>query len=63
MYFQDLEEQLEAEEAAKQKVQLEKVNLDQKMKKLEEQIAMLDDSQQKVRLVFNKGFIAVMLAF
>lgn len=39
---------LEEEEAARQKLQLEKVNLDAKIKKIEEDYAVLEDSNQKV---------------
>lgn len=38
--FQDLEEQLEEEEGARQKLQLEKVQCDAKLKKLEEDLAL-----------------------
>ena len=46
--MQDLEEQLEEEEASRQKLQLEKVALDTKVKKLEEDFALLEDSNNKV---------------
>jgi len=46
--FQDLEEQLDEEEAARQKLQLEKVTLDAKCKKMDEDINMLEDLQAKV---------------
>lgn len=46
--LQDLEEQLEEEEAARQKLQLEKVNVDQRWKKLEEKFAELEDAHQKL---------------
>lgn len=39
---------LEEEEAARQKLQLEKVSLDAKIKKVEEDFAVLEDSNQKV---------------
>ncbi|KAI4888399.1 hypothetical protein NFI96_018868, partial [Prochilodus magdalenae] len=45
---QDLEQQLDEEEGARQKLQLEKVTLDAKMKKLEEDIMMLDDQNAKL---------------
>jgi hypothetical protein len=43
-----LEEQLEEEEAARQKLQLEKVQCDAKIKKLEEDYALSEDTNQKV---------------
>ena len=46
--FQDIEEQLEEEEATRQKIQLEKVQLENKMKKMEEHLAVQDDMNQKV---------------
>lgn len=48
MVFQDLEEQLEEEEAARQKLQLEKVQCDARLKKMEEDLALSDDSNQKL---------------
>lgn len=45
---QDLEEQLEEEEAARQKLQLERVQCDSKIKKLEEDVALSDDTNQKL---------------
>ena len=48
IYSQDLEEQLDEEEAARQKLQLEKVTLDAKCKKMDEDINMLEDAQAKV---------------
>lgn len=41
---------LEEEEGARQKLQLEKVTLDSKIKKIEEDFASLEDSNQKVNL-------------
>ena len=46
--IQDLEEQLEEEEAARQKLQLERVQCDAKLKKLEEDLALSDDTNQKL---------------
>lgn len=46
--FQDLEEQLEEEEAARQKLQLERVQCDAKLKKLEEDLALSEDTNQKL---------------
>lgn len=48
MHFQDLEEQLEEEEAARQKLQLERVQCDAKLKKLEEELALSEDTNQKL---------------
>merc|ERR1712043_129129 len=45
--IQDLEEQLEEEEAARQKLQIEKVQYDAKVKKYEEDLAMYEDGNQK----------------
>ena len=43
----DLEEQLEHEEQARQKLQLDKASVDQKLKRMEQAYAELDDSYQK----------------
>lgn len=48
IFIQDLEEQLEEEEAARQKLQLERVQCDSKLKKLEEDLALSDDTNQKL---------------
>lgn len=45
---QDLEQQLDEEEAARQKLQLEKVTMDSKLKKIEEDIMVLDDQNAKL---------------
>lgn len=45
---QDLEEQLEEEEGARQKLQLERVQCDSKIKKLEEEYALSEDTNQKL---------------
>lgn len=47
-FAQDLEEQLEEEEAARQKLQLERVQCDSKIKKLEEDFALSEDTNQKL---------------
>ena len=47
----DLTEQLEEEEQARQKLQLEKVSTDAKLKKLEEELQTSSDGGQKV----NRG--------
>lgn len=44
---QDLEEQLDEEEAARQKLQLEKVTAEAKIKKMEEDILLLEDHNSK----------------
>ncbi|KAJ4918976.1 hypothetical protein JOQ06_015341, partial [Pogonophryne albipinna] len=46
-HIQDLEEQLDEEEAARQKLQLEKVTTEAKMKKHEEDILLLEDQNSK----------------
>ena len=46
-HIQDLEEQLEEEEAARQKLQIEKVQVEAKMKQLEEQVIASDDYKDK----------------
>lgn len=52
---------LEEEEAARQKLQLEKVSLDSKIKKIEEEFAVLEDSNQKVgSFLFCKFYFPVM---
>ncbi len=48
---QDLEQQLDEEEAARQKLQLEKVTMDAKLKKIEEEIMVLDDQNAKLNKV------------
>lgn len=54
---------LEEEEAARQKLQLEKVNLDAKIKKIEEEFAILEDSNQKVCLVSFCNFFSLFFNF
>lgn len=44
---QDLEEQLDEEEAARQKLQLEKVTAEAKIKKFEEDVLLLEDQNSK----------------
>lgn len=44
---QDLEEQLDEEEGARQKLQLEKVTAEAKIKKMEEEILLLEDQNSK----------------
>lgn len=55
---QDLEEQLDEEEGARQKLQLEKVTAEAKIKKMEEEILLLEDQNSKfikVRAYFHDG--------
>lgn len=51
LFFQDLEQQLDEEEAARQKLQMEKVTMDVKLKKLEEDVMVLDDQNGKLNKV------------
>ena len=51
----DLEEQLEEEEAARQKLQLEKVTAEAKIKKLEDDILVMDDQNNKLSKVSGFG--------
>lgn len=51
LFFQDLEQQLDEEEAARQKLQMEKVTTDAKLKKLEEEVMVLDDQNNKLNKV------------
>ena len=51
VYPQDLEQQLDEEEAARQKLQLEKVTCEAKMKKIEEEVMILDDQNNKLNKV------------
>uniref|UniRef100_A0A8D2PGA6 Myosin heavy chain 11 n=1 Tax=Zosterops lateralis melanops TaxID=1220523 RepID=A0A8D2PGA6_ZOSLA len=46
--LKDLEEQLEEEEAARQKLQLEKVAADSKIKKMEDDILIMEDQNNKL---------------
>lgn len=54
---QDLEQQLDEEEAARQKLQLEKVTLEAKMKKIEEDLMVVDDQNNKLNKVGNGIFL------
>lgn len=49
--LKDLEEQLDEEEAARQKLQLEKVTAEAKIKKYEEDILLLEDQNSKFQKV------------
>lgn len=57
MLFQDLEQQLDEEEADRQKLQMEKVTLESKMKAMDEQIMVLDDQNNKLNKVSYTVFI------
>lgn len=46
-----MEQQLDEEEAARQKLQLEKVTMEAKMKKIEEDVMVLDDQNNKLNKV------------
>lgn len=48
LVIQDLEQQLDEEEAARQKLQIEKVTTDSKIKEHEETILMLKDQNNKL---------------
>lgn len=55
MSLQDLEEQLDEEEATRQKLQLDKVTAEAKIKKMEQDILLLEDQNSKflkVRCLF-----------
>lgn len=52
---QDLEEQLDEEEAARQKLQLEKVTAEAKIKKMEEDNLLLEDHNSKLLKVSKYG--------
>ena len=47
LLYQDLEEQLDEEEGARQTLQLEKVTAEAKIKKMEEEILLLEDQNSK----------------
>lgn len=51
MVQQDLEQQLDEEEAARQKLQLEKVTMEAKLKKTEDDVMILDDQNNKLSKV------------
>lgn len=51
MFSQDLEEQLDEEEAARQKLQLDKVTAEAKIKKMEEDNLMFEDQNSKLQKV------------
>lgn len=62
LFPQDLEEQLDEEEAGRQKLQLEKVTADAKMKKCEEHILVLEDQNTKMLKVRKRlGLICACL--
>ena len=49
--LQDLEQQLDEEEGARQKLQLEKLTTDAKLKKIEEDVMMIEDQNNKLNKV------------
>lgn len=53
--MQDLEQQLDEEEAARQKLQIEKVTTDAKLKTLEENVLLLDDQNSKLTKVSTQS--------
>jgi hypothetical protein len=55
---QELESHLEAEEGARQKLQLEKVTTEAKMKKFEEDLLLLEDQNSKLSKVGPLGSTA-----
>jgi len=55
-FKQDLEEQLDEEEAARQRLQLENVTLDEKCKKMDEDLNIMEDQQSKVWVTETKDF-------
>lgn len=57
--IQDLEQQLDEEEADRQKLQMEKVTTDSKMKALEENIMVLDDQNNKLNKVCCSVFSVI----
>lgn len=56
LFIQDLEQQLDEEEAARQKLQMEKVTTDSKLKALEENVMVLDDQNNKLNKVRHSVF-------
>lgn len=52
-----MEQQLDEEEAARQKLQLEKVTLDAKIKKFEEEVMVVDDQNNKLNKVSDGIFL------
>lgn len=48
---------MDEEEAARQKLQLEKVTLEAKMKKIEEDVMVVDDQNNKLNKVSNVIFL------
>lgn len=57
LLIQDLEQQLDEEEAARQKLQMEKVTTDAKLKTLEEHVMVLDDQNNKLNKVSYNVFV------
>lgn len=58
VFIQDLEQQLDEEEAARQKLQMEKVTTDAKLKKIEEAVMVLEDQNNKLNKVsYNTSMV------
>lgn len=57
LVIQDLEQQLDEEEAARQKLQMEKVTTDSKLKTLEEEVMTLDDQNMKLNKVSDRVYL------
>lgn len=53
LFTQELEQQLDEEEAARQKLQMEKVTMDVKLKNLEENTMVLEDQNSKLNKVHS----------
>lgn len=54
-----MEQQLDEEEAARQKLQLEKVTMEAKMKKIDEDVMVLDDQNNKLTKVKIKRILII----
>lgn len=57
MFLQLMESQLAGEEDARQKLQLEKVTVEGKVKKLEEDILIMEDQNNKLQKVQDSSFV------
>lgn len=55
--IQELEQQLDEEEGARQKLQTEKVSMDSRFKSMDEQIVVLDDQNNRLNKVSQHAFI------
>lgn len=54
---QELEQQLDEEEGARQKLQTERVSLESKLKSMDEQIVVLDDQNNRLNKVSQHMFL------